>query len=362
MKLRLSLSLLFAFTVSLGACSTASPDPKDDALTERPDPAARAAALAKANSDLPFYATRAVAVVDGVEISPEQYNDEVRRLVKASQAMPTANIKNYKTLLIDRLVNDAILERKIAKYGIKVTDAEAETAWNEAAGRFNSVAEFEELIRKRAEDGGPTVEEIKADVRRNVGYKKVVATEFPFEVTAIEARTFYDENAERFDTQEEVEASHILSKLAEDAPADEVDAAMKKAEDVIAKAKAGADFAELAREFSEGPTAPRGGALGFFTRARIVKPFSDAAFSLSDGEVSAPVRSKFGIHVIKRTDSKPASRTAFEEVEADLIRDLETKKEREAFTKLLEKAEKDYGVQRFEDAIVDTVTEPASTP
>ncbi|MCA9629349.1 MAG: peptidyl-prolyl cis-trans isomerase [Myxococcales bacterium] len=102
-----------------------------------------------------------------------------------------------------------------------------------------------------------------------------------------------------------VTASHILIgyKGAQRAKSDRSKEEAKKLADKIAKeAKAkGADFAALAKKYSEGPSAPRGGDLGPFSRGRMVKPFSDAAFDLKVGDVSDPVETPFGYHIIKRT-------------------------------------------------------------
>ncbi len=79
------------------------------------------------------------------------------------------------------------------------------------------------------------------------------------------------------------------------------DEAKKRAEEVIAKAKAGEDFSSLVATYSDdASTKERQGSLGKFTREKMVKPFSDVAFALAVGEVSAPVETPFGIHVIKR--------------------------------------------------------------
>ena len=78
---------------------------------------------------------------------------------------------------------------------------------------------------------------------------------------------------------------------------------MKRAEELYAKATApGADFAALAREFSDGPSGPKGGDLGIFSKERMVPEFSEAAFALKPGEVSKPVVTKFGVHLIKLED------------------------------------------------------------
>ncbi|MCA9647804.1 MAG: peptidyl-prolyl cis-trans isomerase [Myxococcales bacterium] len=104
---------------------------------------------------------------------------------------------------------------------------------------------------------------------------------------------------------ETVTASHILIgyKGAQRAKSERSKDEAKKLADKIAKeAKAkGADFGALAKKYSEGPSGPKGGDLGPFTRGRMVKPFSDAAFALKPGDVSEPVETPFGYHIIKRT-------------------------------------------------------------
>ena len=83
-------------------------------------------------------------------------------------------------------------------------------------------------------------------------------------------------------------------------------------------ARSGEDFAELAKQYSEGPTGPMGGDLGAFARGRMVKPFDDAVFSMNEGEISDIVESQFGFHVIKLEKIEP------EGLEPDRIRTQES--------------------------------------
>lgn len=136
-------------------------------------------------------------------------------------------------------------------------------------------------------------------------------------ITEQEKKDYYENNKEEFRTadrvkldyvrfgpakEEQVKASHILIKT--DSRSDTE--ALELAQDVYEEALKNKDFVALAKKYSEGPTKDRGGDLGFFERGKMVKPFSDAAFALELNEISTPVKSQFGYHIIKKTGYQPA--------------------------------------------------------
>ncbi|MGD8702932.1 MAG: SurA N-terminal domain-containing protein [Desulfosarcina sp.] len=124
---------------------------------------------------------------------------------------------------------------------------------------------------------------------------------------------YYDANMEEFKTEKTVEARHILIKLDPEADEEAERAAKARAEAVRKMAVEGQDFAELAKNYSEGPTKDQGGYLGKFERSQMVKPFADKAFSMSAGEISEPVKTRFGWHVIKVETVEEATTTSLEE-------------------------------------------------
>jgi peptidyl-prolyl cis-trans isomerase D len=130
---------------------------------------------------------------------------------------------------------------------------------------------------------------------------------------------YYDEHTDEFRTEKTVEARHILFKLSADADAQTVADQKKKALEVYKKAKAGADFAKLAKQYSEGPSRNNGGYLGTFKRESMVKPFADKAFSMQANEISEPVRTQFGWHIIKVEKVNEARTKTLDEVR-DVIR------------------------------------------
>ncbi len=134
-------------------------------------------------------------------------------------------------------------------------------------------------------------------------------------VTDAQIAEYYASHAAEFQRAEEVRASHILVRPAgEDEEASRAAAARARA--LYARAIApGADFAALAREASDDPgSKDSGGDLGWFGRGRMVKEFEDAVFALKTGEISQPVKSQFGFHVIKLVDRRPAGQQSLEEV------------------------------------------------
>jgi peptidyl-prolyl cis-trans isomerase D len=141
-----------------------------------------------------------------------------------------------------------------------------------------------------------------------------------------EIADYYDAHIDEFKTEKKVEARHILIKVPPDASAEVVQAAKAKAEEIAKKAKAGEDFAELAKKYSEGPSKDRGGYLGKFTRSQMVKPFADKAFSMAPGEISDPVKTQFGWHVIKVESVEKASTKTLEQSRKKILGILTEKK------------------------------------
>jgi peptidyl-prolyl cis-trans isomerase C len=155
-------------------------------------------------------------------------------------------------------------------------------------------------------------------------------------VSPEDVETYYKEHPEMFQRPEQVHARHILMTAGPDASPEAKAAARAKAEAARKRALAGEDFATLATEVSEGPSAPKGGDLGFFARQQMVAPFADAAFALEVGQISEVVETQFGYHVIKVEEKRPASMMTFAEVQKPLTEMLRQNKGGEQTTKVLD--------------------------
>jgi peptidyl-prolyl cis-trans isomerase C len=178
-------------------------------------------------------------------------------------------------------------------------------------------------------------EEIRAKVDR---YRNRLITEKLYQEVASERskvedeeiQAYYQEHKDRFQQKERIRARQILILLPPNGGPEKEAEAKKKAQEALTRVKAGEDFAVLAKQYSEGPAASRGGDLGYFSRGRMVPEFEEIAFSLKDvGDTSDLVRTKFGFHIIELTGRQPAQELSLEEVKDRIIRQLESTRRRE---------------------------------
>jgi peptidyl-prolyl cis-trans isomerase D len=153
-----------------------------------------------------------------------------------------------------------------------------------------------------------------------------------------ELRKAYADEAQRYVTPEERRASHILIESAPQASEEEHKAAQAKLEEVRTKLRGGADFAALARQYSDDKgSAAKGGDLGFARRGAFVKEFEAALFSMKVGEVQGPVKTQYGYHLVKFTAVKPEVRQSFEQVKGQLRESVQRHQIEERFYELGEK-------------------------
>lgn len=207
--------------------------------------------------------------------------------------------------LLNSSIAEELVKQEAARLGIVVTDAEVQAG---IAGMLSQSGTPENVFYERAAELGISKDEVDELFRTRLLTEKLFRQEVSdnIQVTPEEVKDYYDNNKDQFRQSAQVEASHILVETEAEAL------------DLIAQLRAGADFAELARTHSTGPSGPNGGQLGWFGRGQMVKPFEDAAFALSKGEVSEPVNTQFGWHVIKVSGKQSASTITFDKAEESI--------------------------------------------
>lgn len=142
-------------------------------------------------------------------------------------------------------------------------------------------------------------------------------------VTQEDILEYYDSHVSEFRVPKQVRARHVLIKVDQTAANDAVEKAREQAKKVAGLAQGGEDFAKLAKEYSQGPSGATGGDLGFFKRTDMVAPFADKAFAMQAGEISDPVRTQFGWHVIKVEEIKEAQVKTPDQVNAQISKRLQ---------------------------------------
>nr|WP_320017363.1 SurA N-terminal domain-containing protein [uncultured Desulfobacter sp.] len=227
---------------------------------------------------------------------------------------------------------------------------------------FSDVSADEEQIRSQYDDNHDLY---MSEPKRKVAFLVFAPEDFEGQVKIDETsiRNFYDQNPARFTTPEQVEASHILIRVNENADEQTVAKAKEEALSVYEKAVKAGDFSELAKTYSQGPSAASGGYLGRFDKNSMVKPFADAAFAMNPGDISQPVRTRFGWHIIKVTDKTPETITPFEtamvqiekELAASQVQDLAYNKAEDAYDAVLDG-------DSFEQVALVAAKQPVNTP
>ncbi|MGE4319797.1 MAG: SurA N-terminal domain-containing protein [Deferribacterales bacterium] len=232
---------------------------------------------------------------------------------------------------------------EIIKKSVTVSDAEIMNEYN-----YRNTQAVVSFIEFSADDALSGVKYTDADIAKyydehkddyrvpqKADFKAVVfdpATYVPdIKVTDAEIEAYFIKNKEALSQPEEVKASHILIKVSDFKNDKEANEKFQLAKKVLAEIKAGADFAEEAKKYSEDGSASNGGDLGYFPKGQMVVPFETAAFALKTGEVSDIVKTQYGFHIIKVTDRKEATNPTIDQVRDVVIEAIKQEKGQASF-------------------------------
>ena len=289
------------------------------------------------------------AIVNDVAIPMEQYTKELNiQLDRVSQQggqVTDDQMAALKKDILENLIERELLYQQSQKAGIQITDQKVDDQLASIIKRFPNETEFKNALSKM----NLSEDEVKAQIKRGLSIRELLDQQITSKivVTDEESKAYYDKNPQIFKQPEQIKASHILIKV--DAQADETKKteARKKIEEVQQKLKDGEDFAELAKEYSEGPSSTKGGDLGYFKRGQMVKPFEEAALALKPNEISDVVETRFGYHLIKVFDNKPEHTLAYADVKDKIIQRMKQEKVEKEADQYLEKLKKEAKLEKF---------------
>jgi parvulin-like peptidyl-prolyl isomerase len=359
MKRSLESSVLLLLAASL---------PVWGATPDKPASADAAGAPKPAANSISLFGNSLVAKGKGVEVSRGQLDDEVIR-IKAQAAARGQNIPPEQMAMVDRQVLDQIIQVQLLSAKATAEDkaagkALAEKRLEEAKTRLGS----EEAFNRQLKVMGTTHEEVLAKWSEGATAEAVLKRELKVNVTAEDAKKYYDDNPARFEEPEKVRASHILlmttdpktnAELTEDQKA----AKRKAIEGILKRARAGEDFAKLAKDYSEDPGSKDKGGEYTFPRGQMVAEFEAAAFSLGTNQVSDIITTRFGYHIIKLSEKIPARKVEFAKAEADIKEGLTQQAVQKQFPDYMTKLKKEAGVEILDEKLKPKETDmPSASP
>jgi parvulin-like peptidyl-prolyl isomerase len=161
-----------------------------------------------------------------------------------------------------------------------------------------------------------------------------------------DAKKYYEAHSEEFKQEEEILVRHILIPIGPGSTEEQKEAARKKAQEVLAKIRAGADFAQLAKQVSSGPTAAQGGSLGWLRRGETLPEFEAAAFVVDKGQTSDLVPTKIGFHIVRVEDKRPAHMLSFSEAREAIKRKITQDKMEADFSDWLKKLRENAYIEK----------------
>jgi peptidyl-prolyl cis-trans isomerase C len=209
-----------------------------------------------------------------------------------------------------------------------VPDTEIDARLAQIRQQFPSDDVFKQTLAQQ----NMTLQQLRDDAANDMRVSKMLEEEVSgaVKVSPEDVNAFYEQNPEKFKQGERVRASHILIRTAENADVKTKTEARAKADDVLKQVRAGKDFAELAKHFSQDPgSAANGGDLGYFAQGQMVGPFEQAAFTLKPGAVSEVVETPFGFHIIKVADKQAARTIPLDEVKPQIEQFLQNQRRQE---------------------------------
>ncbi len=293
---------------------------------------------------------------DGNFVGVEIY----RKIIEGNLNIPATLFEEQQR--IDILTNKL---RDFLKTSVVVTDDELMTEYKKRNERvsldyilfdIDSEKDIKITEKDKIDYFNKHKEDFRTKEQRRAIYASFRADELSDEVSVedSELKAYYEDNKDiLYTSKDERRASHILFKTKPSDSEKEKETVKKKAETVLAKAKAGEDFSELAKTYSEDSSAANGGDLGFFDKNQMVPAFSEAAFSLGKGEISDVVESRFGYHIIKVTDVKEAGTLPFEEVKDKISKVLKKEKALELAKEKANQFKKGLTSENFESKIAE---------
>lgn len=260
--------------------------------------------------------------INGVDISYQRYvgfyqeHQRSQGVAVGARGDQLPLLTKMRKEAMELLIEQELIVQAAEAQGIKVVPEEVDAALAEVSGPFSNPDEF----KRRLETEGYTEDSYRQHLHRMIAASKYLdgIRADAMMVSDEELEVYYRDNEYRLTLPEQVRVRHILLSWKPLGKPDDRAALHQQMADILKKARAGDDFAELARQYSEDSTRVDGGDVGLFHRGQMVPAFEAAAFSLQPGEISDIIETPFGVHILRLEERRPSRLLPLEEVREQL--------------------------------------------
>lgn len=316
----------------------------------------RDAAAKPADKAADLFPDRVIAKGTGVEVKRSQL-DEAVIAVKANIAAQGRALTPDESSAVDQQVLDRLIQIQLLL--AKATDADktqGKALFQKRFAEAKKRAGSQEFFERQLKAAGLTEAMMSKRMTEEAIAEMVVERELKINVTDEDVKKFYDDNPAKFEQPETVRAAHVLigtrdrtsgAELSDEAKK----AKLKLAEDIQKRAKAGEDFAKLAKEFSDDPGSKDKGGEYTFARGQMVPEFEAAAFALGTNQVSDIVTTQYGYHIIKLYEKFPAKKLELAKVSDDIRQFLKARQVQKLLPPYMAKLRKEAGVAILDDSL-----------
>lgn len=284
-------------------------------------------------------ADKNVATINGAKISLRDFNEKLKReldIIGSVSSLKEGENDRLKEEILNELIDEKIMLLRAAKLSLSVHNEELEQKISEIKKDYPDGG-FEKIFTK----SGINYDIWKEELRKRVLLEKLVQHDVNSNVLVEEdeALAYYQDHPEKFISEEQVHAAHIVVQ------------SQKEAEEALKRLKRGEDFGRVAQEVSMGPEGIRGGDLGVFGRGVMPESFDKIVFSLPPGKVSKVVNTPYGYHIFKVFKKSKGERINFSEVKKKIIFDLKKEKEELEYIKWLKKLRSEVNIKINRDLL-----------
>jgi foldase protein PrsA len=272
-----------------------------------------------------------VAAVNGQAITRADFDHKLESSPAAKQ-------------VLNQLVQQSLIDQYARDKKIDVSQADIDKKETETKAKFPP-GQFEQIVKNQ----GLTEQDVQQILRQQLILEKAVAPQV--HVSDADVKAYFDKNHAVFDKPAQVKARHIL--VADQA----------KANEVLAKLKAGGSWDALAKQYSTDPASKdKGGELGYFGRGQMVPQFQDAAFGAKVGQIVGPIKSPFGYHIIQVEDKKPAVKATLASTSDQIKQQLTQQQEQQQYPVFLQQLRGAAKIEVYDDRYKDLFPPVTAVP